>query len=876
MPDTAPGSANAALYRLAEFVQRAAIPIVVAGIVLACLSAYYTARNLVVSTSTLDMISREVPFRQNDMALREAFPDYVDPIAVVIEARTPEAAETAAARLEARLREEAVNAERVARPGGGAYFERQGLLFLEMDELAELGDRLAAAQPLLAQLAQDPNLRGLNALLELIASRPEAAAGPELAALLDRMAGVARAAAEGQPDTLSWQSLFSPETPTSGGFYRRIVLIQPRFEETAFKPAEAAIEETRQLAAEAGIVPAEGLRLRLTGSAVLDHEELVSVEIGGRLAGVLSLTLVSLLLIVGLRSWALVLAAVGTLVVGLICTAGFATLAVGHLNLISVAFAVLFVGLGIDFGIHFCLRYREETGRKRDRHAALRIATVSVGAALFLSAVSAAAGFYSFLPTDYQGLAELGLIAGSGMFIALFLSLTLLPAMLSLLPLQVPQRPAGDETAKPPRSSILQRRSGTVLALATGLGLAGAALLPFLRFDFNPINLTDPSMPSVQTFLEMAADPEGGIYTAEALAADLPASRDLAARLAALPEVGRVLTVESFVPENQEEKLRLVDDMALFLGPVIGAPPGPAELDPEALRDAFEDLRRNAASLATAAEGDLAKAAERLAGALGDVGGDGAADIELLRRVDRSLAGNIPTAMQGLRSAMEARPVRLDDLPSDLTRFWVTSDGRYRVEASPARALVSNTEMEAFADAVLAVEPTATGVPIVVSRAGSAVIEAFVTASLIALVAISLILIVVLRRVSDLTLVLAPLALAAVLSGATAVVLGLTLNFANVIALPLLLGLGVSSGIHLVMRGREERDETVLMGSSTPRAVLFSALTTVASFGSLAVSGHRGMMSMGLLLTIAIAWTLVATLVVLPALMDRFRSRGRA
>lgn len=875
LPESAPPGVNGTLYRLAAQVQRMAILIILVAVVGTGVAAYYTAQHLVISTSTLDMISRDVQFRRNDMAMRAAFPNFVDPIAAVVEAETPEAAEAAAARLEDRLRQSATHLRRIARPGSGPYFEREGLLFLDPAELAELGDRLAAAQPLLAEMAREPNLRGLDALLETIAANPEAASGAELAALLDRMATTVRAVGEGRPRSLSWQALFSPETPSERGQYRRVLLIQPDFDEDAFKPAEPAMNEIRRLAREVGIGNADGTRLRLTGPAALDHEELESVELGGRLAGVLSLTLVSLLLIVGLRSWVLVLAAVGTLVVGLIWTAGFATLAVGRLNLISVAFAVLFVGLGIDFGIHLCLRYREEAIRLGDRTRAIRIATAAVGVALFLSAVSAAAGFYSFLPTDYLGLAELGLIAGSGMFIALGLSLTLLPALLTLLPFPGGGAVAEPRTSEDASSNILQRRSGLVLGLAIVVGLAGAALLPFLRFDFNPINLTDPSMPSVSTFLEMAADPESGVYTAEMLAEDLEAGRALEDRLEVLPEVGRVLTIESFVPDHQEEKLRIIADMALFLGPVVQTEPGKVELPPEQLREALRSLRTNAASLASRASGETAAAAERLAVALTDIG-EAEADVALLARLNRSLAGNIPAAVAGLRTALGAEPVGMEDLPPELTQFWVTDDGRIRVKAWPARPLLSNREMEAFADAVLATAPTATGVPIVVSEAGAAVIDAFVEASLIALAAITLILAVALRRPSEVLMVLAPLVLAAILSGATTVALGLSLNFANVIALPLLLGLGVSSGIQLVVRRRQMSGDGDLMNSSTPRAVLFSALTTVASFGSLAISGHRGMMSMGLLLTIAIVWTLVATLIVLPALMHKLPGRTDA
>jgi hypothetical protein len=240
--------------------------------------------------------------------------------------------------------------------------------------------------------------------------------------------------------------------------------------------------------------------------------------------------------------------------------------------------------------------------------------------------------------------------------------------------------------------------------------------------------------------------------------------------------------------------------------------------------------------------------------------------------LEARLVATLPDLLSRLRQALEAGPVTLADLPQSLRARWVNPAGQARVVGAPAEPLTDNEALAAFARAVLAVEPRATGTPIIVTEAGDAVIGAFQQASWLALGLITLLLAVVLRRLRDILLVLAPLALAVLYTAASAVILGLSLNFANVIVLPLLLGLGVSGAIHVVMRWREEAEPGRMALTSTPRAVLFSALTTIASFGSLAVSRHLGLASMGLLLTIAILCSLVCTLVVLPsalALVDR-------
>ena len=292
---------------------------------------------------------------------------------------------------------------------------------------------------------------------------------------------------------------------------------------------------------------------------------------------------------------------------------------------------------------------------------------------------------------------------------------------------------------------------------------------------------------------------------------------------------------------------------------------------PEARAAVLEDFRRDLERLQEAGTRDpaLAAALGRLAAALEGLAAASAADPALPARFEERLLHYLPVALDDLRSALGAQGLGLEDLPAELRRDWITPDGRARIEVKPQAGLAGNDQLRRFAEAVLAVEPAASGTPVVITEAGKAVVRAFYEASGLALLGILVLLAVALRRLKDAALVLAPLALAAAITTAASVAFGLPFNFANVIVLPLLLGLGVASGIHLVMRRRYENDQSKLLRTSTSRAVMFSALTTIASFGSLAVSGHPGMTSMGQLLTIAISSTLVCTLIVLPSLMAR-------
>jgi hopanoid biosynthesis associated RND transporter like protein HpnN len=829
--------------------------VVLTSMLLAAVSLAYSIATLRLDTDTTDMIAADVPFRQHDMAFWRAFPDFTNPIVAVIEGEVPERVQIAAADLADALRADHTHFSAVDYPAGLPFLAAHGLLYLETEELAELTDRLAKAQPLLAALAEDPNLRGLGTFARLVVEQqPDGTAlPPELDRLFGDMAAVVEAQLEDEPAELSWRNLL--ENGAVRAVHRQLVLAQPRLDYASLAPASEAIAALRAAAARLDIDPQHGLQLHLTGGAVLEDEELESVAAGALTASLVTTAAVVLLLFWGLRSWRLIVATLVTLAAGLLVTAGFTALAIGRLNLISVAFAVLFVGLGVDFGIHVVLRYQEQIRRDASQIQAIERAAQNVAGALTLSALCAAVGFLSFVPTAYLGLAELGIISAFGMLVAWLASLTLLPALLSLMPLK--------EAPPIARRGLLlpiERHSRTILALAAIGGLASLFASPQLAFDFDPLNLKDPNAESVITFHRLQTDPETSPHVIDILAPSLEEADRIAGDLARLQPVGEVLTVESFVPEAQDEKLELIDSLAWLIGPLLR----PAETAPLDGGERDRALDRLRTTLADALSGERNPGAAALARALGQLRSAGGEQAAAQAELEARLLGLLPVLLDDLRRSLAAGPVSLQDLPADIRDQWLTPEGQARVLVRPAWQIDDNRELRAFAEAVLAEVPYATGTPIVVLEGGNAVVRAFAQASLLALVLITAVLALILRNLRDVIMVLAPIALAALLTAASAVLLGQSLNFANVIVLPLLLGLGVSGAIHVVMRQRQHGD---IVGTSTPRAVVFSGLTTIASFGALALSDHLGLASMGLLLTIAILWSLVCTLVVLPAML---------
>lgn len=849
--------------------RRAGATLLVAlAVTLAC--GWYVATRLGIDTGTENMIAEDVPFRQNDQVFDRLFPQFSDLLVVVIDAPTPEDASAAAEALAEALGGPDQPFRDIYRPGSEPIFAEAGLLYLDLETLYGISDRIVAAQPLLSLLAERPDLTGLARVLEQATARPEMLmqgdSADALADLLVRMATVAEAQTEGRPLALSWQALVTGDSGQLAEA-RRFLILRPELERGALQPAARAIDRVQSAAREAGLTPERGIRVRLTGPVALDHQELQAVQLGGSAAGALSLALVALLLAFGLRSPRLVLATVATLLVGLVWTAAFAAVTVGSLNLISVAFAVLFIGLAVDFGIHACLRYREEV--RAEATAAMSRAFGAAGRGIGLSAVCAAAGFFAFLPTDYLGLAELGLIAGAGMLIALVATFTVLPAMLAVLPLRRVGPPRAGGGRRLPR---LAPRSTLATAAVLSLGAGFAA--PGVVFDFDPINLKDPQFESVETFFELAGNPETTPYRIDVVVEGAAEAEVTARALRALPEVGGVRRLQDFVPRRQEDKLVALEDLAFVIQPLLLAEPTRGETQPQALATALGDLLALAERLGSG-EGALGLSAARLALALETLE---AAQRAPAAELDARLMRHFPAALQRLQTAVSpTRPIDLDDLPAEIRQRW-QSGAVLRLEVRPATPIRDNAELRRFATAVLEVAPQATGAPVIITGAADAILRAFLTATGLAFAAVLLILGATLRRPSEIALIAATLVLAALWTAGAAALLGIPFNFANIIALPLLFGLGVASAIHFVLRLREEGSGEAVLRSSTSSGVLFSALTTIAAFGSLAVSGHLGMASMGQLLTLAITITLIATLVVLPAMIEVLRrpEKGRA
>ncbi len=825
-----------------------------AWLLLTAAALIYTGFNLRVDADTRELMSPELAWRQDAQALAQAFPARARQLIVVIDGPGNGIARARDALV--RSLSGAADIDAVFAPAGDPWLQRHGLLFLSPEQLQQTVRQLEQAQPFLGRLSQQPSLAALAELLQQAQARRAQFSDLSLGAVQLQLA--AAISTPGTEPVLDWTALLTPLAPAPA---RELVLIVPR---AGLAPARAVAAVTAGLEAARRAAPAA--RLRLTGPAAMQTEEMREIAAGVVETAWCSLLGVTLLIAFALRSWRLTAACLLTMLAGLALTTGFAALAVGRLNLISASFAALYIGLAIAYALHFCMRAIELRAQGCSHDAAMRQTAAATGTALLLSALTTAAAFYAFIPTRYAAVAELGLIAGSGLLIGFLLTVSLLPALIERYGIkaleQAAQRMPEGRTGTTTRLAALRPRRRVVQGLAVLLAAGGAWLLPQLRFDHNPLHLNPENSESFQTLRELMNSSDTPL-TASVLAADAAAAEQFSRQLEALPEVRHSVSAASLVPAEQALKLELIADLQLALGGGFAVPTGD-QLTPDPARD-LAALRQLA--LALASTGHDEPGARQLADTLNRwLRQPSATTPEALQALSQRLLDGLPALLIRINTALEAGPVTLDDLPETLRSQWISDDGRWRVEAVPAENLDDDAALQRYADAVLSVAPHASDAPIEFAAAARSVIEAFTVAFSLALGVILLCLRALLGNLGDSLRALAPVLLGSLLLCAICVLIDLPLNMANLIALPLLLGTNVDAAIHLVLRARTDVAQH-LTGTSTGRAVVYMVLAELAGFASLMLSPHQGIASLGLMFTLGLLLTLGCILWLLPALL---------
>ena len=845
-------------------------------ILLTIASAFFVANNLGINTDTSAVLSSDLPFRKLAEQTYAVFPHLRDQHIVIVDRESGDALEKAqefAVFLEKNASVAQVFVMAVPRHPSGDASNRASVS-------GPTKTKVAIFEYLLRSGGEHSTESVLSSATELLFfcrrslgnedERNRACTSRTDLGLLETAVVAVLSALGGDHMTAADALLFS-ESPRERDHTsnRAFVLVSPVLDFSSTEPAASFLRDVRLAATQTGLQ--RGHEIRVTGEAALATEEMVLVRRQvGLVAVVVALAFVGIILIATLRSATLVLLSLITLIFGLIHTAMFATLALGTLNLTSMAFGVLLVGLGIDFCIHFCIRFQEQLRSGDSTTVALQTVASTVGPSLVLCTLTTAIGFLSFMPTHYTGVADLGLISATGMVLMLFNTLLFLPALVSIsFNSDIPaHRKTTKTVAKRSLTEWPARHAGLVVLTSVAIATYSLSGVQHVQFDPSPINVRPSSMDSVTAMRELINDPHFSPWNAVTIADTRPEADALAEQLSALEEVSLITTVSSIeaallatnstTGENVDNQPRLLRALLATQHAQSATPGKPSAKARNARKQQLRELAQTPPVSRFHGSSNLyTELTAQLTDDLDDRPPDPTRKLKLghTRAAIHEVIDERRAANQQFRHAVMSR--------------YKSADGHsFLVEIAPHHSQDTGIELRQFVRRVQKVAPEATGPAVALVESASAIENAFRRALVLAVIGITLIVAMVWRSFSHTLAIVAVLLWGAVTTITYCQMAGLSFNFANVIVVPLLLGSGVDSGVHLVQRFRLGATAGELLGTTTARAVLASGATTIASFGALALTDHPGMASLGELLAIGVMLMLAANLLLLPALLS--------
>lgn len=870
------------------------------------LSLLLSMTRLEFRTDRLDLVSSGNRYKQLDQAHSREFEDVAQGVIAVIRSPDPERAKAFATALAKRWQADP-SIERVLYRIPFEALQNKALYYLAPDALEALRDRLQQWQGMLDEFVAQPTLQNLFALINRQITQAlvshvftdgfaddEAGAAVDLTLLRALVQQLHQRLDQPQPFQSPWETLFLPDGEGSrhDGFLwsedRRLlfVLANPRTDAGDFNRFRTAVQQIRRDVQELRQSYPE-VEVGITGKAILESDEMAAAQWDMAVTTLISLAGVALLYIVFFRGVVRPTLAVITLVIGLAWSMGFTTLAVGHLNIFTVVFAPMLIGMGIDYGIHLLTRYEAERAAGRDVRRALERTFVDTGPGIITAALTMAAAFYALTLTDFLGLRELGFITGSGLLLILLLTFMVLPALLALDERWRARRPA------PRRGPQRTDRSGyleplyrypwaTLIASACGIGLSCLAVGK-VGTDFNLLRLQSERTESVIWARQIFASAKHSLLNGELMAASLAEVERKATALSRLPSVERVDSVLSALPKDQEAKRQRLSELRPLLADVAlqGAP---AEgFDLEALRSA---LQRIAAKLgddeppsASSTPQQLHEVRQLIAAFLQRTALPDKAEVQrALAALQSDLLADLGAKLAVLRQNAWAEPVTPDDLPAELRARYVGKTGKFRLFVFPAEDIWDHQALARFVTDLTAVDADAIGAPVTNFAYIQAIEKGYETAGLLALIGIVLLTFLTFRAVRPTLLALIPLTVGAAWTFGLMALFQVQFNLANIIAIPLIIGISVDSGILVVHRFwvEQEHGEAVSpLIHSTGKAITLSSLTEIVGFASLLMANHRGIYSLGLLVTLGLGSVLIASVTTLPSLLAVLGARSR-
>lgn len=870
--------------------------ILIAAILCSAISVVYTIKNMQFLTGRDDLMPKNAKFQIDYRAYRSEFGDQEEIVAVI---ESYDAAKTtyAADALYAELQKNQSTFREIFYPGGLKFFRKNGLLFMPLDEIKNLRNTITMAAPVLKDLSSAPSIETLFISLTNQIDNYIQSKNPDSLASLTFMLTTLDKGFKNfnvKSDNLSMDSFLKggesnkPSTLENVG-KQQVITMLPIKDEGSFLASEKSIKAARTALNKILNNPKfKGVSGGLTGVPVLEYEEMNTSQRDLSIATVLSLSLTVILLLLAFRGFLNVIAAMFSLIVAICLSFGFATIAVGHLNILSMVFAIMLIGLGIEYGIQVVLRYQEELSIGSKQIRAIEISLTSNFRSIIMAAATTSLAFVTFVLTDFKGIAELGIIAAGGIFICVITTFTVLPAMLILLnrfrkTTQEQHIYESEDLSINTKNTVITRYFHPKIIIATTLTLSTICLFPTLsmRFDYNLMNLQAKGLQSVEYAYKLMRSKENSGYFAVVTANNKSEAEYLTKRLEKLPEVDHVVSFLSFIPEQQKEKLTelaALNDVMKNIKPVKYE----ENLQLMALPKVFENFRNRVEKLKIELSDKKLPEAKSVSTFLATLDSfftklEAEKDknaVGMLREFQGGMFRELPEKLELMRESFDAEELTENDIPPELRQRFISKSDKFLLQVAAKKEIFERKPLDEFVTQVKSVVPNATGEPIMVYESLSILKNAYLKAFIYAFIGIVALLLINFRSVKYALWGSAPMAVGLLFMIGGMRLIGISFNSANIIVLPLILGVGIDSAIYILNRYRQGNETALQVAmSSAGVGVFLNALTILFSFGALMVAHHRGVFSIGAVMSLGMIASVAAFLIFLPALLTRFDKR---
>ena len=804
---------------------------------LALLSISFTLHNLKVDTSTDSLINENLEFKINQKKLKHDFKFLSNNILIRLTSNNKSILDNKTKELIDKLKKRK-DLNFVYSPSVDPLFKENFFSFLNKKEKKKIVKKLYEYQPFLSEINNNPRMEGFNNLLSLALKTNDKNSLDNFYPILNSFLESLK-----NNDKADWSNIFNPNSNQ----YFIILGYKKKFLKN-FNNFHSFLN-TEKLNS--------SVKIEFTGGLVIDYEEISSVSSGNVVAGILSLFIVSLILWMAFRNIKIILVLVGSILVGLSITMGIVSSTIGRLNLISVAFAVLFIGLTVDYGIQIVLRIFESQKIEKKN---ILFGLNSISKTLLVASIPTMVGFLSFVPTNYIGLSELGIISFIGLIVGLLTNLIFLPSLLIIF-LKKNELYRNDKNVLiyEKLTLFLIKKKTFIFSIILLIFAFNIIFLEKISFNYDAMNLKDQNLASVKLAKELIKENPSSDYIISLTLEkkELKNSK----KLDLLLEKESIDSYFSFYDITSEFN----DDDLEYLKFLISS-----DKDEKFYANQYEIeiLKKNLVSLSEVGSKKVSNLANDILKQFEGL----VLDDENVKKIQFNFFSGFDSLMKKIQSFGLINESFFHQIPEYYLKKYVSNDQSYRVEIFPSKDVTKKKNLDEFIYDVESIFSNATGMPIVQQKAGLIVIESFIKASIISIIFLIVFVYFIFKSFFYVFVSALCLFIAFMFSVFIMIIFNINLNFANMIALPLLYSLGISFTIYFMRRYIQyDRKISSLIRSNTPKAIIFSAATTMGSFSTLAISSHSGTASMGLLLFICLLMTILSSVFILPILLNYFK-----